>query len=68
MCAGGQISDGVGQREGRWNSGAYKPYAVNNREDSQRVSRILGDKKRGVSRRPGEGTTWGTSKRQRIKM
>ena len=66
MCAGGEISNRVGQRKGRWNSGAYKPYAVNNSEDSQRVPRILGDKKRGVSRQPGEGTTWGNPKRQRI--
>ena len=62
---GGEISDRIGQREGRWKSGAYKPYAVNNREDSRRVSSILGDKKRGVGRQPGECTARGSHKRQR---
>ncbi len=67
MCAGGRISDRVGQREGRWGSGAYKSYAVNNRDDSQVVSRVLANRKRGVSRRPGDGTVWGNAKKQRAR-
>ena len=65
MVAGGKISDRVAQREGRWRSDAYKTYTANNIEDSRQVSRILGDRKRGVSRQPGEGTVWGSYKKRR---
>ena len=41
----GEISQ-TGQRDGRWKSGASKPYAVNLTENTRRVSRILGDKNR----------------------
>ena len=58
----GEISDRVAQRQGRWNSDAYKVYTVNNIEDSRRVSRILGDKRRTVSRQPGDGDVWGVTR------
>ena len=64
MAAGGEISDRVVQWAGRWKSGAYKGYAVDNREGSRNVSRILGDRSKGVQRRPGEGTVWGSKKRR----
>ena len=57
----GEISDRVAQRQGRWNSDAYKVYTVNI-EDSRRVSRILGDKRRTVSRQPGDGDVWGVTR------
>ena len=39
LAAGGDISERVIQREGRWKSDAYKAYTRNNIEDSRRVSR-----------------------------
>lgn len=36
---------------------------MNNREGSQRVSRVLGDK--GVARQSEEGTVWGSQKSKR---
>ncbi|CAB1109801.1 unnamed protein product [Ectocarpus sp. CCAP 1310/34] len=66
LAAGGAVSERVIQREGRWKSDAYKVYTVNNSEDSQRVSRTLGDKDKGVARQPGENTMWGGQKRRRI--
>ena len=65
LAAGGEVSELVIQREGRWKSDAYKTYTANNSEDSQRVSRVLGDKDKGVARQPGEGTIWGSQKRKR---
>lgn len=38
----------VDQREGRWDSGAFRPYAVNNSEDSPEIWRTLANKKSGV--------------------
>ena len=64
MVAGGEISDRVAQREGRWKSDAYKAYTVNNIKDKGQVSRIVGDKKKRVSRQPGERTVWGSHKRR----
>ena len=60
----GEISDRVAQREGSWKSDAYKAYTVNNIEDSRRVSRILGDKRRRVSRQLGERDVWGVIRRE----
>lgn len=60
LASGGDIAERVIQREGKWRSNAYKPYARNNVEDSRRVSRKLTDGSRIVSRQPGEGTVWGT--------
>lgn len=62
---GGGSSERVIERAGRWKSDAYKPYTVKNVEDSRRVSRILGDKEKGVARQPGENTMWGSGKRRR---
>ena len=61
--AGGEVSERVIQRAGRWKSDSYKPYTVNNMEDSRRVSRILGDKDKGVARQPGESTVCGSAKK-----
>ena len=60
LASGGDIAERVIQREGKWRSDAYKPYARNNVEDSRRVSQKLTDGSRIVSRQPGEGTVWGT--------
>ncbi|CAM9754527.1 unnamed protein product [Ectocarpus sp. 12 AP-2014] len=64
LAAGGNVSERVIQREGMWKSDAYKPYTVNNTEDSRMVSRILGDKDKGVEQQTGEGTVWGRHKRR----
>ena len=34
-------------------------------EDSRRVSRILGNKDKGIARQPGESTVWGSAKKSR---
>ena len=48
---------GKSNQEGReLESDCYKPYTVNNMEDSRRVSCILGDKDKGVARQLGEST------------
>ena len=65
LAAGGEVSDRVVQKAGRWKSDAYKRYVVNNREGSRKVSQILGDKNKGVQRQPGEGTVWGSRKKKR---
>ena len=64
LAAGGEVSERVLQREVRWKSDAYKSYAVNNLDDSQRVSRILGGREKGVKRQPGEGTVWGNGQKR----
>ena len=46
-------------------SGSYKPYTVNNMENSPRVSRILGNRDKGIARQPGESTVWGSAKKSR---
>ena len=61
-CYGRGAQRRVAQRQGRWKSDAYKVYTVNNIEDSRRVSRILGDKRRTVSRQPGDGDVWGVTR------
>ena len=66
LAAGGDVSDRVIQKEGRWVSEEYKTYTVYNVEDAKRVSRKLGDPKKGVKRQPGEGTVWGSRKRKQI--
>ena len=38
LAAGGPVSQGVIQREGRWKSDAYKLYTRNKTEDSDKVS------------------------------
>ena len=65
LAAGGEVSDRVVQRAKRWKSVVYKRYVVNNLEDSRKVSRILGDKDKGVHRQPGEGTVWCFSRKKR---
>ena len=65
LAAGGEVSERVIQMAGRWKSDSYKPYTVNNMEDSRRVSRILGDRDKGVTRQPGESTVWGSAKKSR---
>ena len=58
LAAGGDVSERVIQREGRWRSDAYKAYTRNNIEDARRVSRKLGVASGGEERGPGEGTIW----------
>ena len=59
LAAGGDISERVIQREGRWKSDAYKAYKRNNIDDTRRVSRNLVVASDGRERQPGEGTMWG---------
>ena len=59
LAAGGDISERVIQREGRWRSDAYKAYTRNTIEDSGNVSRKLVVARDGKGRQPGEGTVWG---------
>ena len=59
LAAGGDISERVIQREGRWRSDAFKAYTRNYTEDARRVSRKLGVASWGKERQPGEGTVWG---------
>ena len=64
LAAGEEVSERVIQRAGGWKSDSYKPYTVNSMEDSRRMSRILGDKDKGVARWPGESTVWGSAKKR----
>ena len=67
LAAGGDVSDRVIQKEGRWRSEEYKTYtAVYNVENAKRVSRKRSEKDKGIERKPGEGTVWGSQKRKRI--
>ena len=59
----GEVSERVIQKAGRWKSDSYKPYIVNNMEDSRRVSRILGDNDKGVAWQPEESTAWDSGKK-----
>ena len=59
LAAGGEISERVIQREGRWKSDAYKANTRNNVDDSRRVSRKLVVASEGRERQPAEGTVWG---------
>ena len=59
LAAGGEISERVIQREGRWMCEVYKAYTRNNIDDSRRVSRKLVVASEGKERQPGEGTVWG---------
>ena len=59
LAAGGDISERVIRREGRWRPDAYKMYSRNNIEDSTRVSRKLASANVAKGRQPGEGTVWG---------
>ena len=56
---GGDISERVIRREGRWRSDAYKVYTRSTIEDSTRVSRKLASAKVAKGRQPVEGTVWG---------
>ena len=60
LAAGGDISDRVIQREGRWKSGIemYKVYTRNNIADSIAVSKKLTDAGKGCQTGPGQGTSW----------
>ena len=54
LAAGGDISERVMQRGGRWKADADKAYTRNNIEDSKRVSRKLVLGREGNERQPGE--------------
>ena len=58
LAAGGDVSERVIQREGRWKSDAYKVYTRNNADDAGHVSRKLATGK-GMQRQPGQDTIWG---------
>ena len=50
LAAGGDVSDRVIQKEGRWRSEKYQTYTVYNVEDAKRVSRKLSDEDNGIER------------------
>ena len=58
-ATGGDTSERVMQREGRWRSDAYKTYTRNIIEVARRVSGKPGVASGGKERQPGEGTVWG---------
>ena len=58
LAAGGDVSERVTQREGRWRFDAYKVYTCNNADDARQVSRKLAAGK-GLQRQPGQDTVWG---------
>ena len=58
LAAGGDVSERVIQREGRWKSDAYKVYTWKNADDARQVSRKLAAGK-GLQRQPGQDTAWG---------
>ena len=57
LAAGGDVSERVIKREGRWKSDAYKVYTRNNADDAGHVSRKLAAGK-GLKRHPGQATVW----------
>ena len=59
LAAGGDVSQRMIQREGRWKSSeSSKVYARNNREDAGIVSRKLAETGKIGQRQPGQGTVW----------
>ena len=56
LAAAREVSEMVLQREGRWKPDTHRTFEVKNAEDSRRVSRILGDEAKGLTRQPGGGT------------
>ena len=63
LAAGGEVSERVLQREGRWKSGmdTYKVYTRNNIEDSEVVSRRLIKAGKRSQTQPGQSTRWGNT-------
>ena len=60
LAAGGDVSQRVIQREGRWKpSESSKVYTRNNPEDAGIVSRKLAETGKMGQRQPGRGTVWG---------
>ena len=59
LAAGGNISERVIQREGKWRPDAYKVHTRKNMKDARGVSRKLVVASRVKERQPGEGTAWG---------
>ena len=60
LAAGGEVSQRVIQREGRWNSSeSSKLYTRNNPEGAGIVSRKLAETGKIGQRQPGQGTVWG---------
>lgn len=62
LAAGGDVSERVIQKEGRWKSGisTYSVYTRDNPEDSEAVSRKLTDKGKRKRTMPGQSTRWNT--------
>ena len=59
LAAGGDVSQRVIQREGRWKSSeSSKVYTRNNPEDAGIVSRKLAETGKIGQRQPGQGTVW----------
>ena len=60
LAAGGEVSQRVIQRKGRWKSSeSTKVYTRDNPEDAGIVSRKLGETGKIGQRQPGQRTVWG---------
>ena len=60
LAAGGDVSQRVIQREGRWKSSeSSKVYTSDNPEDAGILSRKLAEIGKTGQRQPGQGTAWG---------
>ena len=60
LAAGGDVSQRLIQREGRWKSSeSFKVYTRNNPEDAGIASRTLAETGKIGQRQPGQGTVWG---------
>ena len=57
LAAGGDVSERVIQREGRWKSDEYIVYTRSNADNGGHVSRKLAAGK-GLKRQPGEDILW----------
>ena len=66
LAAGGEVSQRVIQREGRWTSSeSCKVYTRNNPEDAGIVSRKLAETEKIGQRQPDQRTVWGRTPKYR---
>ena len=65
LAAGGEVSQKVIQREGRWKSSESSKLYTRNTEDVSIVSRKLAETGKIGQRQPGQGTVWGRTPQYR---
>ena len=64
LADGGDVSERVIQREGKWKSDAYNVYTGNDAENAGKVSRKLAAGK-GMQIQPGQDTVWSNQQNSR---